>query len=91
MHKVRGLAEAERGQRGEPKRNKQFDTLHNFAAKMNAALISFNFLPSLLLLRTLAALRLRARKDSVGVISRSTMLLSHGLKARLRAAVRTQR
>lgn len=56
--RVRGLAEAERGQTGE--------------------------CPSLPLLRTLAALRLRARKDSVGVIRRSTMLLSHGLRALLR-------
>lgn len=66
------------------------NTLRNFAVKITAVLISLNFLPSLLVLRTLAALRLRARKDSVGVISRSTMLLSHGLSARLRAAVRTQ-
>lgn len=36
------------------------------------------------MLSTLATLRLRARKDRVGVISRSTMLLSHGLRWRLR-------
>lgn len=53
--------------------------------------ILFNLRPSLLLLRTLVALRLLARKDSVGVISLSTMLLSHGLSVRLRAAVRTHR
>lgn len=41
---------------------------------------------SLLLLSTLAALRLRARKERVGVISLSTMLLSHGLSCMLRAA-----
>lgn len=49
--------------------------------------ILFNLRPSLLLLRTLVALRLLARKDSVGVISLSTTLLSHGLSVRLRAAV----
>lgn len=49
---------------------------------------SFNLRPSFPLVRTLAALRLRARKDRVGVISLSTMLLSHGLSARLRAAGR---
>lgn len=57
-HRVRGLAEAERGHRGDR--------------------------PSLPLPRTLAALRLRARKARVGVISRSTMLLSHGLSWTLR-------
>lgn len=57
-HRVRGLAEAERGHREE--------------------------CPSFPLLRTLAALRLRARNDRVGVISRSTILLSHGVRARLR-------
>lgn len=41
-----------------------------------------------LLLRRVAALRLRARKDSVGVMSRSTMRLSHGLRRRLRADTR---
>lgn len=45
-----------------------------------------NLRPSLPLLRTLAALRLLARKASVGVISRSTMLLSHGVRAALRSA-----
>lgn len=35
-------------------------------------------------MRRVAALRLRARKDSVGVMSRSTILLSHGLRRRLR-------
>lgn len=35
---------------------------------------------------SVTALRLRARKDSVGVISRSTMLLSQGLSCRLRSA-----
>lgn len=38
-----------------------------------------------LLLRRVAALRLRARKERVGVMSRSTMRLSHGLRRRLRA------
>ena len=33
----------------------------------------------------MTALRLRARKDSVGVISRSTMRLSQALRRRLRA------
>lgn len=44
-----------------------------------------------LLLRRVAALRLRARKDSVGVMSRSTMRLSHGLRRRLRADTRGHR
>lgn len=35
---------------------------------------------------SVTALRLRARKESVGVISRSTMLLSQGLSCRLRSA-----
>lgn len=52
---------------------------------------SNNLRPSLLLLRTLAALRLLARKDNVGVISRSTILLSHGLRARLRSAGRKRK
>lgn len=34
---------------------------------------------------SVTALRLRARKDRVGVISRSTMLLSHGLSCKLRS------
>ncbi|KAG7283322.1 hypothetical protein CRUP_000848 [Coryphaenoides rupestris] len=51
-HAASGLADAERGHRGDS--------------------------------GTLAALRLRARKARVGVISRSTTLLSHGLSARLR-------
>lgn len=50
-----------------------------------------NLRPSLPLLRTLAALRLLARKDNVGVISRSTILLSHGLSARLRSASREKK
>jgi len=41
---------------------------------------------SLVLFSTLAALRLRARKERVGVISLSTMLLSNGLSCMLRAA-----
>lgn len=42
--------------------------------------------PSLPLMRTLAALRLLARNESVGVISRSTILLSHGVSARPRVS-----
>lgn len=44
-----------------------------------------------LLLRRVAALRLRAKKDSVGVMSRSTIRLSHGLRRRLRADTRGRR
>lgn len=39
-------------------------------------------------MRSVAALRLRARNDSVGVMSLSTMRLSHGLRRRLRADTR---
>lgn len=42
----------------------------------------------LLVLTRVAALRLRARKERVGVISRSTMRLSHGLRRRLRVSLR---
>lgn len=40
---------------------------------------------SLLFPSSVATLLLRARKDRVGVISRSTILLSHGLSCKLRA------
>lgn len=101
-HKVRGLAEAERGQRGESEEEGNFvKSLPTFTQQCIIKHLLFdiyymndnpyfspNLRPSLPLLRTLAALRLRARKDKVGVISRSTILLSHGLSARLRAAGR---
>lgn len=44
---------------------------------------------SLPLRGSVTALRLRARKERVGVIRRSTMLLSHALSCRLRSGGRT--
>lgn len=58
------------------------------AEKTESNFLSFDLRPSLPLFRTLAALLLLARKDSVGVMRRSTILLSHGLSARPRAAGR---
>lgn len=96
-HRVSGLAEAERGQRAESEveKKKNWASTAGFhsTGKSNCKtkfvyhilILPLDLRPSFPLLRTLAALRLLARKASVGVISLSTMLLSHGVKAALRA------